>query len=204
MKLYYSPSACSLASHIALRETGIAFELVAVNLASKKLVTTGGDYYAITSKGYVPAIGLDDGSVITEGAVILQYIADLKPEKQLAPPQGTFERVRLQEWLHFIATELQKLSGILLQPKANEEFKAVIRPRVLARFEILASALENRSYLFGERFTVADAYAYYILRNRARFEGLTPDKVSILSAYVERIQARASVRTALEAEGTQS
>jgi len=204
MKLYYSPGACSLASHIALREAKVPFELVAVNLPAKTLVDSGNDYYAITKKGYVPALGLDDGSVLTEGAVILQYIADLKPETGLAPKQGTFERVRLQEWLHFIATELQKGAGPLYHPKANEEFKAAIRPRVHARFEVFADALGGRSYLFGEKVTVADAYGYYVLRDRKRLEALAPNTLSILSAYVARIQSRPSVRASLEAEGIKS
>ena len=141
---------------------------------------------------------------MTEGAVILQYIADLKPETRLAPKQGTFERVRLQEWLHFIATELQKGAGTLYHPNANEEFKAAIRPRVYARFDVLAEALGGRSYLLGDTFTVADAYAYYVLRNKTRLEGLAPDTLSLLLTYVDRIDSLSSVRAALEAEGVKT
>jgi len=201
MKLYYAVGACSLASHIALREAGIPFDLVGVNLGTKKLIEGNGDYFSIVKKGYVPALGLDDGSVITEGAVILQYIADQKPESKLAPAAGTIERVRLQEWLHFIATELQKTSGVLLFPSANEEFKTAWRPRVVARFELLADALEGKEYLLGNRFTVADAYAYYLLRNPARHQGVSAAKAAVLLRYVERIEERPSVRAALEAEG---
>jgi len=202
MKLYYAVGACSLASHIALREAGLPFKLVGVNLSTKKLIEGDTDYFSIVKKGYVPALGLDDGSVITEGAVILQYIADQKPETGLAPRAGTIERVRLQEWLHFIATELQKSSGVLLFPAANSEFKTAFRPRVIFRYELLADALEGKQFLF-DQFTVADAYAYYVLRNPARYEGVAPAKVAALLKYVERIESRPAVKAALEAEGLQ-
>ena len=114
-KLYYTPGACSLSPHIALREAGLPFELVQVNLQDKTL-KAGGDYASINPKGYVPALALDGGEVITEGAIIVQYIADRKPESKLAPPAGTLERVRLQEWLHFVATEIHKAFGPINHP----------------------------------------------------------------------------------------
>src|SRR4051794_40764671 len=125
-KLYYSPGACSLSPHIALREAGLPFDLVKVDLAGKKLKDgkdDGKDYYGVTKKGYVPALELDNGEIITEGAIIVQYIADQKPQAKLAPPSGTLERVRLNEWLHFIATELHKTFGPINHPKSGDEFK---------------------------------------------------------------------------------
>src|SRR3954471_8881269 len=119
-KLYYSPGACSLSPHIALREAGLPFDLVKVDLTAKKLSDGGKDSLGVTSKGYVPALQLDSGDVITEGAIIVQYIADQKPQSKLAPPSGTLERVRLNEWLHFIATELHKGFGPINNPKSND------------------------------------------------------------------------------------
>lgn len=200
MKLYYSPGACSLASHIVLREAGIPFSLIQVDLTSKKLAESGRDYLSVTKKGYVPALEIREGEVLTEGAIILQYIADQSPGGQLAPSPGTFDRVRLNEWLHFIATELQKGSGPLVHPAANDELKAVLRPRVYARFEYLADALVGKDYLVHERFTIADAYAYYVLRHRKRYDGISAKKLSVLDGYIRRIESRASVQAALSAE----
>jgi glutathione S-transferase-like protein len=122
MKLYFSPGSCSLSPHIALREAGLPFDLERVDLRAKK--TSGGeDYLAINPKGYVPAVLLDDGELLTEGAIIVQYIADQRPELRLAPPQGTPERRRLQEWLHFIATELHKGFGPINNPRASAELR---------------------------------------------------------------------------------
>ena len=144
--LYYTPGACSLSPHIALREAGIPFQLAKVDLAAKKL-DGGGDFFALNPKGYVPALRLDDGQLLTEGAVIVQYVADLHPEARLAPKNGTLARVRLQEWLHFIATELHKGFGPINNPKSNPELKQFYRQRLDARFQVLAAALEKREYL---------------------------------------------------------
>jgi glutathione S-transferase len=202
LKLYYTPGACSLSPHIALREAGLPFELVKVDLAGKKLAD-GGDFFAINPKGYVPALGLDGGQVLTEGAIIVQYIADLAPDARLAPKPGTFARVRLNEWLHFIATELHKGFGPINNPKAGPELKQFFRQRLDSRFQILASALEGREYLDGSSFSVADGYAYYTLRNLRRLDAAALEQSAVLRPYYERIAARPAVRAALEAEGLQ-
>jgi glutathione S-transferase len=202
LKLYYTPGACSLSPHIALREAGLAFDLVKVDLAAKKL-DGGADYLAINTKGYVPALGLDDGQVLTEGAVIVQYVADQKPESRLAPKAGTLARVRLQEWLHFIATELHKGFGPINNPKSNPELKQFFRQRLDARFQILASALEKREFLLEDGFSVADGYAFYTLRSLRRLDAAALEQSTVLKPYYDRIAARPAVRAALEAEGLQ-
>jgi glutathione S-transferase len=202
LKLYYTPGACSLSPHIALREAGLPFDLVKVDLGAKKF-EGGGDYFAVNPKGYVPALGLDDGQVLTEGAVIVQYVADQKPASKLAPKAGTLARVRLQEWLHFIATELHKGFGPINNPKSNPELKQFFRQRLDARFQILASALEKREFLLEEGFSVADGYAFYTLRSLRRLDAAALDESRVLKPYYERIAARPAVRAALEAEGLQ-
>lgn len=200
-KLYFSPGACSLSPNIALREAGIPFELERVDLKAKKL-SGDSDFYQVNPKGYVPALVLDDGTLLTEGAVMVQYIADLKPESRLAPPAGTLERVRLQEWLHFIATELHKGFGPLYSPIANDEYKESVRKKLAGRFAILAKGVEDKAYLMGEDFSVADAYAFYTMRSwktHVRAE-LPPG----LEAYFERIAARPAVKAALEAEAART
>lgn len=199
MKLYYSPGACSLASHIALREAGVPFELVRVDLARGKQTSDGSDFLAINPKGYVAALVLDDGALLTEGAVIAQYAADLRPEADLAPRPGTFERVRLQEWLNFIASELHKGFGPLLSPKASEEYKADAKNRLAGRLEFLARSLEGKQYLLGDRFSVADGYAYWVLRMWVTY--FKAELGPTLAAYYARIGARPAVRDTLAAEG---
>ncbi len=201
MKLYYTPGACSLSPHIALRESGLSFDLVQVDLQAKKLKEGGGDYLAVNPKGYVPALALDSGEVITEGAIIVQYIADKAPSSRLAPAAGTTERLRLQEWLHFIATELHKAFGPINHPKSTPELKQALRERLDLRFSFLAKSLEGKSFLLGETFTVADGYAYYTLRNLRRLDEGALDRSPALKAYFERIGARPAVRAALAAEG---
>src|SRR5262245_51030477 len=159
--LYYTPTTCSLSPHIALREAGIPFDLVKVDLRNKKLAD-GGDWLAINPKGYVPAMRLPDGEVLTEGAIMIQYIADLAPELRLAPPVGTFTRLRFQEWLHFIATELHKGMSPLYAPLAGDAYKQQLREeRLVGRWSMLANGLGDKPYLMGE-FTVADGYAFYV------------------------------------------
>jgi glutathione S-transferase len=199
-KLYYSPGACSLSPHIALREAGLPFELVQVNLQDKTL-KAGGDYGAINPKGYVPALVLDRGELITEGAIIVQYIADQKPETELAPPAGTIERVRLQEWLHFVATELHKAFGPINHPKSTDDLKQVLKERLASRFSFLAKAVTGRSYLLGDRFTVADGYAYYTLRNWKKLVGPELGGLEALRSYYNRVNEREAVQAALSAEG---
>lgn len=202
MKLYYVPGVCSLSPHIALREAQLPFQLDRIDLKAGKKTQSGASYLAINPKGYVPALELDDGQVLTEGAVIVQYVADLKPESKLAPPNGTMARVRLQEWLHFIGTELHKNMSPLYQAKATDEFKAAWREnKILPRLEFLARSLEGRPFLMGDTFTVADIYAYYCLR---AWTGSTLkgdlSKWPVLGDYRARIEARPAVQAALAAE----
>jgi glutathione S-transferase len=199
-KLYYTPGSCSLSPHIALREADLPFELVAVNLAEKKL-RNGDSFFSVNPKGYVPALVLDDGQLLTEGAVIVQYIADQKPERKLAPAAGTTERLRLQEWLHFIATELHKGFGPVNNPRTNEEAKQFFKNRLLSRFEFLAKSLEGKAYLLGDTFTVADGYAYYTLRSLNKLAPSVIDGSPSLKGYFERVGQRRAVREALQAEG---
>jgi len=200
IKLFFTPGACSLSPHIALREAGLQFQLVQVDLAAKK-TEHGENFLAINPKGYVPALLTDSGELITEGAIIVQYIADQRPETGLAPAAGTPERRRLQEWLHFIATELQKGLGPINNPKANDELRQVLKERLFTRFAFLSKSLEGKDYLLGNQFTVADGYAFYVLRGLRKLEGQAAfDQRPVLKAYFDRIAARPSVKAVLEAE----
>jgi glutathione S-transferase len=200
IKLFYTPGACSLSPHIALREAGLPFELVQVDLSAKK-TEHGENFLTINPKGYVPALLTDSGELITEGAIIVQYIADQRPESGLAPSAGTAERRRVQEWLHFIATELQKGLGPINNPKANDELRHVLKERLFLRFDFLSKSLEGKNYLLGDTFTVADGYAYYVLRGLRRLEGQAAfDQRPVLKAYFERISARPAVQAVLAAE----
>ena len=200
IKLFYTPGACSLSPHIALREAGLGFDLVQVDLAAKK-TEHGDNYLTINPKGYVPALLTDSGELITEGAIIVQYIADQRPESGLAPAAGTAERRRVQEWLHFIATELQKGLGPINNPKANDELRQVLKQRLFLRFDFLSKSLEGKKYLLGDTFTVADGYAFYVLRGLRKLEGQAAfDQRPVLKAYFERISARPAVQAVLTAE----
>ena len=154
MKLYYSPGACSLAPHIVLQELGLPYTAVKVDTKAKTF-EGGGDYSKINSKGYVPAIELDDGQVLTEAAVILQYLADRKPESGFAPAAGTMERYRFQEWLNFIATEIHKGFGPLWKPDSTEDEKERTRARLAARLDWLATQIQGRNFVAGQQFTAS-------------------------------------------------
>jgi len=199
MKLYYSPAACSLASHIALIETGLPFKTAKVNLRDK-VVDGSEDYRAINSKGYVPALKLDDGSVLTEGGAILQYVADRKPEAKLAPPWGTMDRYRLQEWLTFVGTEIHKGMSPLWNPKLAEDARAAAVERLSLRLDWLAKHLAHHDYVMGDHFTVADAYLFTVLNWKGPLK-LDLSKWPVLEAYHARLAARPSVRAAMKAEG---
>jgi len=198
MKLYYSPGASSLSPHIVLCEAGLAHELVKVDLKTKR-TEFGDDFATINPKGYVPALELDDGTVLSEGAVIVQYLADLAPASGLAPAVGTIERVRLQEWLNFIATEVHKGFSPLFRG-VPEEWQAVIRKGLEVRFSRLATALEGHPYLMGEAFSIADAYLFTVL-NWAKWVKLDLSPWPALDAYVARIATRPGVQKALKTEG---
>ena len=201
MKLYYAPGACSLSPHIALREARLDFHLVRVDFMRGKSLPDGSPFTRINPKGYVPALELDDGRVLTENAAMVQYIADLRPEAGLAPRNGTFERVRLQEWLVFIATELHKGLAPFFSPKASDEYKDAVKDKLDMRFGFLSAALEDRPWLLGEDFTVAEGYALYAIRTWEKMVKVDLARWPTLSAYRRRIEARPAVRAALEAEG---
>lgn len=198
MKLYYSPGACSLASHIVLEELGLGYTTEAVNLATKK--TRGGaDFSTINPKGYVPALQLDDGSVLTEGTAVLQYLADRKPAAGLAPPNGTPARYRLQEWLGFINSEIHKNYSALFNPSIPEATKALFKQNLVRRLGFIERSLVGKRFLLGDQFSVADAYLYTVLGWSGRF-AIPLDEFPGVQAYRERIAARASVKSAQAAE----
>jgi glutathione S-transferase len=200
MKLYYSPGACSLSPHIVLRELGYDFELEQVDLAAKT-TKSGADFKAINPKGYVPALALDNGEVLTEGPVILQYLADKKPEKKLVPAAGTMERYREQEWLNFITSELHKGIGGLFNKAMPDEWKKTVKETTLpARLGVLASKLDGKAYLMGDNFTAADAYLFTVL-NWTGMVGIDLAKWPTLVAYQQRVAARPAVQAALKFEG---
>jgi glutathione S-transferase len=199
MKLYYSPGACSLSPHIVLREAGLAFEPVLASTKTHKL-QDGTDYYTINPKGYVPLLELDNGERLSEGPAIVQYVADQVPGKKLAPPNGTFERYRLQEWLNFITSELHKGFGNLFNPAMPEEGKAVARARVTDRLKWVDTQLAGKQYLMGDQFTVADAYLFTVLRWSDRVK-LDISAFKNVVAFMARVQARPKVQEAMKAEG---
>ncbi|MDY0014052.1 MAG: glutathione transferase GstA [Rhodocyclaceae bacterium] len=199
MKLYHTPGACSLSPHIVLRECGADFSLVKVNLRSHQ-TEDGRPFTTINPKGYVPALELDDGQVLTEGPAIIQYLADRHPQAALAPPAGTLERARLQEWLTFIGTELHKSFSPLFNPAASADWKEAARQGLLRRFAYVAECLSARPFLLGATFTCADAYLYTVLRWAATVK-LDLGPWPVLADYRARVEARPAVQAALRAEG---
>jgi glutathione S-transferase len=199
MKLYFSPGACSMSPHIALREAGLSFDLVKVDLGTK-LTADGTDFMAINAKGYVPVLELDDGSVLTEGPAIVQYIADQAPASKLAPAAGTLERYRLMEWLNYITSEMHKSFSPLFNPKASAELKAMVREALAQRFDYLSTQLQGKSFLMGDTFTVADGYLFTVL-GWTKPTHIDLEKWPVLSAYTKQISARPAVRAAMQAEG---
>lgn len=198
MKLYYSPGACSLAPHIVLCETGQEHTLVKVNTRARQ-TADGRDYLQINPKGYVPALELDDGQVLTEVAVLVQYVADRAPVLGLAAAPGSADRYRLQEWLNFIATELHKGHGVLWYPTTPDEEKNRAREKIATRYDYVSRQLEGKEWLLG-RFGVADAYLFTIL-NWAQWTGIDLAKWPVLQQYHARVAARPQVQEALKAEG---
>lgn len=199
MKLYFSPGACSLSPHIVLLEAGLEFTTEMVDLREKQ--TAGGaDFTRVNPKGSVPALALRDGNVLTEGAVIVQFIADLVPEKQLVPLAGSLERYRVMEWLNFIGAELHKGFSPLFNPATGEAARVAAMAAIRSKLSHVVRALEGRDYLMGSRFTVADAYLFTVL-NWAGFVKLDLSPYPGLLAYQSRIAARPAVQQALRAEG---
>jgi glutathione S-transferase len=201
MKLYYSPGACSLSPHIVSREAGIPVELKKTS-TKDKTIDGGGDYWKVNGKGYVPALELDNGQVLTEGPAIVQYLADQKPDTGLAPKAGSIERYRVQEWLNFITSEIHKQFSPLFRPTTPDEYKKIAKENLANRFGWLDKQLAGKDYLMGKQFTVADAYLFTVLR------WTTPTKIDLsqwpnLGAYLARVAARPKVQEALKAEGLQ-
>jgi glutathione S-transferase len=199
MRLYTMPGACSLAANIALREAGVPFDIVKISHRTHKSAE-GVDINEVNSKGYVPALVLDNGELLTENAALLPYIADLNPAAQLAPANGTLERYRLTEWLAFINSEVHKSFSPLFAPNAPEDMKQYARGNLIKRLAWVADQLGSKPYLMGEHFTVADAYLFVVLSWAGHVAvdlGTWPN----LTAFQERVSARPHVVEALTSEG---
>ena len=200
MKLFFSPGACSLSPHIVLREAGLKFDLEQVDLVAKKLKASGANYREINPKGQVPELQLDSGEMLTEGPVIVQYLADQKPASGLVPAAGSIERYRVQEWLNFITSELHKSFGPIFRPTTPDAYKTISRENLGKRFDWLDKQLAGKQYLMGDKFTVADAYLFTVLRWSPRVE-IDIAKWPNLKAYIDRVAARPKVQAAMKAEG---
>lgn len=198
MKLYLKPGACSLSPHIALEESGLPYETEVVDLKTK-ITASGADFTKSNPKGYVPALLLDSGELLTEGAAIVQYIADQAPGKKLAPANGTIERYRLQSWLNFIGTELHKSCSPFFNPASGKEWKQIASANLERRLAYVNEQLEGKPSLMGEDFSVADGYLFTVL-GWMKFIKIDLAKWSNLAAYVDRVAARPAVQAALKAE----
>ena len=198
MKLYFSPGACSLSPHIILREAGYTFDTEKVSLADKK-TASGTDYRTINPKGYVPALQLDNGEVLTEGPAIVQYLADRKPEAKFAPANGTLERTRLQEWLNFITSEIHKSFSPLFNSEMPDAAKAIYREKIAQRFALIDTTLAKQDYLLGPNASVADVYLFVVARWSNNFD-IDLDRWPALAKFMDRMAERASVKAALNAE----
>jgi glutathione S-transferase len=200
MKLYYSPAYCSQAVHIALREAGIAAELVQVDTVAGR-TADGADYRALNPRGYVPLLELDDGSRHTEVAALLQYVGDLAPQTGLMPAAGSRERFEALQWLTFISSELHKtFSPWLFHKETADSTRQAVKEKLKLRFADLEARLAGREWLVGGQFTVVDAYAFTIM-SWAAMVGLRLDAFPNVVAWLARVKARPQVRAALAAEG---
>jgi glutathione S-transferase len=198
MKLYYSPGACSLSPHIVLREAGHKFDLEQVDLGAKK-TKSGADFLKINPKGYVPALQLDSGDVITEGPAIVQYLADQAPATKLAPANGSLERYKLQEWLNFTTSEIHQSLGGLFNDKLPAEAKALIKERIAGRLKFLDEHLGRNNFIMGKDFTVVDAYMFTVL-GWGKWVGVDIEAYPNVKAYFGRVGSRPKVQEALKAE----
>jgi len=199
MKLYYAPGACSLSPHIVSREAGIGLDLEQVDNREKK-TKNGQDFWHINPKGQVPVLEIDSGQRLTEGPVIVQYLADQKPASGLVPPPGSIDRYRVQEWLNFVTSELHKSFGPIFRPTTPDEYKKISKDNLGKRFDWLNQELAGKQYLMGDQFTIADAYLFTVLRWVPRIE-LDLAKWPNLKAYIDRVAARPKVQEAMKAEG---
>lgn len=198
MKLYFTPGACSVSPHIVLEELGFAHQLEQVDLKTKR-TARGGDYLAVTQKGYVPALELDNGHILTEGLVIAQFLADLKPEANLIPASGE-ERYQLQSLMVYISTELHKGLGALFNPNITPQQRENVLSGLAKRFQWIEAQIGDNGFVFGEHFTIADAYLFTVL-NWTRFLEVDMSDYPGLQAYLQRHDERPSVQAALKAEG---
>ena len=199
MKLYYSPAACSLAPHIALIEAGMTFDAILASTKTHKLAD-GTDFYSINPLGYVPVLELDDGTRLTEGAAILQYIADQAPAAKLAPANGTMERYKLQSLLHFISTEIHKNFAPLFKPGMPLEAQQMAKDSLAGRFKWIDGELAGKQFLMGDQFTVADGYLFNVT-NWAAFVKVDLTPYANINALRARVAARPAVQQAMKAEG---
>jgi glutathione S-transferase len=199
MKLFYSPGACSLSPNIVANEAGVELRLQKVDTKTKT-VSQAGDYWAINPKGYVPALELDNGEILTEGPTIIQYLADLKPETALVPAAGTADRYRVQEMLGYINSEIHKTYSMLFKPSLPAEVRTEREEYLLRRYELLDQRLAGHQYLFGDRFTVADAYLFTVT-TWAQVLKVDLSKFAYLQKFQERVAARPAVRAEMKAEG---
>jgi len=200
MKLYFSPGACSLSPHIVAHEAGIPLTLVKVDLQAKK-VADGSDYWAVNAKGYIPALQLDNGELLTEGPAIVQYLADQKPEAKLIPAAGTFERYRVLEMLGYLNSEIHKTYTPLFRPTTHPDTRKEREEYLRKRYGLIEQRLaKHQPYLFGEQFTVADAYLFTVT-NWKNFLKLDFSEFPNLLAFQDRVMARPAVKAAMTAEG---
>jgi glutathione S-transferase len=199
MKLYYAPGACSLAPHIVAREAGVPLDLEKVDLGTRT-IASGRAYAEINPKGYVPALEVRSGEVMTEVSALIQYLADEAPQAGLMPAVGTAERYKTLEWIGFVATEIHKGFGPLWNPAMPDDVKQAAKDKLFQRFAYIDQRLAGRPYLTGERFTVADAYLFTVT-NWTNFHGLSLAEYPNLAAFMGRVAARPKVQEALQAEG---
>ena len=199
MKLYYSPGACSLSPHITLHESGLKFEHLLAPTKTHQL-EDGTDFYTINPLGYVPLLELDDGTRLTEGPAIVQYIADQVPDKNLAPANGTVARAQMQGWLNFVSTELHKGFSPLFNPAIPAEYKTVVTDKVLSRLKWVDAQLAGKQYLMGDAFSVADPYLFTV-SNWAPRLGVDITGFANIAAFRDRMQARPAVQAAMRHEG---
>ncbi len=203
MKLYFTPGVCSLSPHIVFKETGVPFQAVKTDIRAKTF-EGGGDYKTISPLGYVPALQLTDGTILTEGPAIVQYIADQAPNANLTPAKGSSDHYKMLAWLNFVSTEVHKgftpLLSPAIAPKLTDEAKTIFRDRLVARLTHLDKHMATNDYLLGKAFSVADAYCFTTLRWTA---GIKLDLAPFpnLQAYMTRVQARPAVQAAMQAEG---
>jgi glutathione S-transferase len=199
MKLYYMPGACSLATHILLREAGIPVELEKVGRDKK--TEHGEDFLALNPKGYVPALVMEDGDLLTENVVVHNYIADLRPASKLAPAHGTKARLKQDELAVYISTEIHKSYGPMFNPALDDAAKKTFREKIAQRYDLIEKLLSGgRPYLTGENFATVDSYLFTVTR-WAKGVGVDLSKYPNVLAWQARVGERPAVKAALEAEG---